>query len=99
MTTSTIQIKKISQHAVLPTRNTAESAGYDLYSCENKIIRPYGKAKISTGLQICVPSGTYGRIAGRSGLVIKSHIGIGGGVIDRDFRGIVGKVKKLMIIF
>lgn len=34
-----------------------------------------------------IPPNTYGRIAGRSSLALKRMIGIGGGVIDSDYRG------------
>ena len=43
-----------------------------------------------TDLQIQLPVGCYGRIAPRSGLALNHHIDIGGGVIDRDFRGNIG---------
>jgi len=38
-------------------------------------------------LAICVPSGTYGRVAPRSGLAAKNFIDTGAGVIDEDYRG------------
>ena len=43
-----------------------------------------------THLQRQLPVGFYGRIAPRSGLALNYHIDIGGGVIDRDFRGNIG---------
>ena len=42
---------------------------------------------IKTDLAIKVPSGTYGRIAPRSGLALKHGIDVGAGVIDQDYRG------------
>jgi len=47
---------------------------------------------ISRQKAICVPEGTYGRIAPRSGLAWKSHIDVGAGVIDEDYTGNVGVV-------
>lgn len=47
---------------------------------------------MKTGLQIKCPVGTYGRIAPRSGLAWKSHIDVGAGVVDADYRGDVGVV-------
>ena len=39
-----------------------------------------------------LPSGTYGRVASRSGLAVKNGLDVGAGVIDQDFRGEVGVV-------
>ena len=46
-----------------------------------------GKALVKTDLAIAVPSGTYGRVAPRSGLAAKNFIDTGAGVIDEDYRG------------
>ena len=43
-------------------------------------------------MQIQLPNDCYGRIAPRSGLALKYHIDIGGGVIDQDYRGNVGVI-------
>ena len=85
-----LRIKKLSENARTPTRGSCRSAGFDLYSSMDCEIPPFGKAKVTTDLQISVPSGTYGRIAPRSGLAINFHIDIGAGVLDEDFRGNVG---------
>lgn len=42
---------------------------------------------IDTGIQIQLPLGTYGRIASRSGIVVKHHIEVKAGVIDPDHTG------------
>ena len=39
-----------------------------------------------------VPHGTYGRVAPRSGLASKHFIDVGAGVIDEDYRGLLGVV-------
>lgn len=39
-----------------------------------------------------VPSGTYGRVAPRSGLAAKHMIDVGAGVVDEDYTGNVGVV-------
>ncbi len=46
-----------------------------------------GKVAVRTGLSIAVPSGTYGRVAPRSGLAARHFIDVGAGVIDEDYRG------------
>ncbi len=67
----------------------AGSAGLDLYSAENGIVPARGRVLISTGLQLGIPRGYYGRIAPRSGLAFWQSLDVGGGVIDPDYRGIV----------
>ena len=52
---------------------------------------------MKTDIQIKVPSGTYGRIASRSGLSWKHHIDIGAGVVDEDYRGNVGEFSQSAI--
>ncbi|KAG6828683.1 hypothetical protein H0H93_014794 [Arthromyces matolae] len=65
---SNLLIKRLSEKARIPTRGSPLSAGYDLYSAEDKIIPARGKALVDTQLSIAVPAGTYGRVAPRSGL-------------------------------
>lgn len=47
---------------------------------------------MKTDLSIAIPSGTYARVAPRSGLAWKSFIDTGAGVIDEDYRGNVGVI-------
>ena len=48
---------------------------------------PEGKAIVKTGIAVALPPDNYGRIAPRSGLAAKSHIQVGAGVVDEDYRG------------
>jgi dUTP pyrophosphatase len=82
-------VKRHSDKARIPTRGSAFSAGYDLYSAERKVIPAHGKALVDTQISIAVPPGTYGRVAPRSGLASKFMIDTGAGVVDADYRGIV----------
>lgn len=74
---------------IAPAKATLSSAGFDLCSVEAVEIPPGGRALISTGLSMRCPTGTYGRIAPRSGLSIKYGINVLGGVIDPDYTGII----------
>lgn len=76
-----------------PQRKTSGSAGFDLYACENKIVKSQRRALISTGVKIQVPEDCYARIAPRSGLAV-SEIDVGAGVVDSDYRG---ELKVLLI--
>ncbi|CAA0813331.1 Deoxyuridine 5-triphosphate nucleotidohydrolase [Striga hermonthica] len=87
-----LRVKKLSDKAVLPSRASPLSAGYDLSSATETKVPARGKALIPTDLSIAVPQGTYARVAPRSGLAWKHSIDVGAGVIDADYRGPVGVV-------
>jgi len=87
-----LRVKKLSENATIPTRATAGSIGYDLYSAENKTIDEFSHGLVKTDIAIEIPHGTYGHIMARSGLALRHAIAIGAGVIDFDFRGNVGVV-------
>jgi dUTP pyrophosphatase len=82
-----LRIKKLHEDAIIPTRTSPGSVGYDLYSMEDLIVPPMERAFISTGVCASLPPGVYGRIAPRSGLTLKHGIQTGAGVIDPDFTG------------
>ncbi|XP_073127023.1 deoxyuridine 5'-triphosphate nucleotidohydrolase [Henckelia pumila] len=90
--TSFLKVKKLSEKAVLPSRGSSLSAGYDLSSAADVKVPARGKAMIPTDLSIAIPEGTYARIAPRSGLTWKNSIDVGAGVIDADYRGPVGVI-------
>lgn len=91
-------VKRLSKTAILPNRGSEGAAGYDLYWCnvltssKETIIDPRNKAIVPTDISIALPTGTYGRIAPRSGLAVKHFLDVGAGVIDRDYRGPLGIV-------
>ncbi|RYR25415.1 hypothetical protein Ahy_B02g059140 [Arachis hypogaea] len=71
----------VSDNAVLPSRASPLSAGYDLSSAVDTKIPARGKDLVATNLSISIPEGTYARIAPRSGLPLKHWIDVGAGVI------------------
>lgn len=87
-----LRVKRLSEHAILPTRGSPGAAGYDLSSAYDDVVPAHGKAIIKTDLSIAIPHGTYARIAPRSGLAVKHFIDTGAGVVDEDYRGPVGVV-------
>tara|TARA_B100000401_G_scaffold48427_1_gene28404 strand:+ start:1399 stop:1830 length:432 start_codon:yes stop_codon:yes gene_type:complete len=83
----TLQIKRLTLDATLPTRASPGSVGYDLYSLNDLVIQPNSRDIVSTGVCATIPYGCYGRIAPRSGLTVKYGIHVGAGVIDPDYTG------------
>lgn len=89
---STLQVKRLFDSAILPTKGSYFSAGHDLYTPIDITVGARGKIIIALGISVAIPTGYYGRIAPRSGLAAKKCIDIGAGVIDSDYRGEVGVV-------
>jgi dUTP pyrophosphatase len=86
-------VKRASENATLPSKATIMSVGYDLHASEDRIVQKCGgRNLIPTDLIVCIPFGHYGRIAPRSGLAWKNGIDVGAGVIDPDYRGLVGVI-------
>ena len=59
-----IRVKKLDEHAVLPTRGSVDAAGYDLYvkTTEDTVIPPHETVMIGTGLAMEIPQGYFGAI-------------------------------------
>jgi len=87
----TIKCKRVRSGATLPSRATAESAGFDLSAClEEPVVIPAGETKmIPIGVAVELPGGTAGMLYSRSGLSLKHGIALinGVGVVDSDYRG------------
>lgn len=86
-----IRIKKLSETAVIPTKGTPGSAGYDLYACIGAAvsINPGETTMVGTGLALEIPTGYVGLIYARSGLATDKGLAPANkvGVCDSDYRG------------
>lgn len=86
-----INVKKLRDNAVIPTRGSEYAAGYDLYAAidETVVIGPHETQKIGTGLSFELPENTFGMIVARSGLATKEGLRPANcsGVCDSDYRG------------
>lgn len=86
-----IQIKKLDDKAIIPTRGSQHAAGYDLYACaeEDVIIPPHSTVKVGTGIAMAIPEGYFGAVYARSGLSSKQGLRPANcvGVVDSDYRG------------
>ncbi|OIW04421.1 hypothetical protein TanjilG_32613 [Lupinus angustifolius] len=68
--TPLLRVKKLSANAVLPSRASPFSAGYDLSSAVATKVPARGKALVATDLSISIPEGTYARV----GFVLCVHV-------------------------
>ena len=86
-----VNVKKLKDNAVVPTRGSEYAAGYDLYACTNEavMIPAHQTVKIGTGLAFELPSNTFGAIFARSGLATKLGLRPSNcvGVCDEDYTG------------
>ncbi|MDE7158040.1 MAG: dUTP diphosphatase, partial [Clostridiales bacterium] len=86
-----VQVKKLSENAVLPKYGSSYAAGADLYACEKEPVEiGAGETKfIHTGIAVELPAGTVGLVYARSGLACKQDLAPANkvGVIDCDYRG------------
>ena len=89
-----IKYSKLHPDGKEPFRANDSDAGYDLFSTEYATLDPFQRKLISTGINIEIPEGFYGRVAPRSGLACKKGIDVMAGVIDSGYRG---DIKVLLI--
>ena len=79
--------RELYDSITLPKRSTSKSAGYDIKSMENIIIKPREHVKIKTGLKVCMNDDEVLYIFSRSSLGLKYGVTMANsvGVIDADF--------------
>ena len=97
--TLNLKIKRITETAVLPTQNSTQAAGLDLYADipvgnnilppQSLLIEPHQTIYVGTGLSMSIPEGFFGAIYARSGLACKQSLRPANcvGVVDSDYRG------------
>ena len=86
-----IEIRRLTPEATLPTRAHADDAGLDLYSLEDVTLAPGKGAMARTGIALAVPPGHVGLVCDRSSLA-RRGLKTAGGIIDAGYRGELGVV-------
>jgi len=87
-----IRIKLLNNSAKIPTKNSPDEAGYDLYSSDDHIIKPMERKLVKTGIAMSIPYGYYGHISDRSGLALKKGAHCLGKIVDPTYRGEIGVI-------
>jgi len=86
-----INYKKLNEFAKEPTSGSKYAAGVDLYAATDEplLVFPHTTEKVSTGIAVDLPLGTFGAIFARSGIATKRGLRPANcvGVIDADYRG------------
>jgi len=91
-----IKVKKLVEHAQLPTYGTEQAIGADLYSAEDIMIPPHEWKMVSNGLSIQPNMFCDMQVRPRSGLAAKYGVTVlnAPGTIDPDYRG---ELKTILI--
>ena len=86
-----VRFKKLRENAKVPTRATKNSAGYDLYSTNDKVvyIDSEDTVEFKIGIAVELPDGYFGAVVARSGLSTRRGLRPANcfGVVDSDYRG------------
>ncbi|MCF7872277.1 dUTP diphosphatase [Candidatus Woesearchaeota archaeon] len=82
-----IQIKKLTNEAIIPRYVRENDAAMDIHSIESYILKPGERKAFKTGISIAFPPGNVIVVKDRSGLAAKYGITTLAGVIDSDYRG------------
>ena len=83
----------LDEGAMMPTRAHETDAGLDLYSREDATIPPRtdrlkeNSYVFDTGVHVVLPSRNYGKIEGKSGLMVNHSVCSLGGVVDEGYTG------------
>ena len=87
----TVKYYTVSEFAKEPHQPTEDSAGYDLFAAETKTFLPKTVDTLLLELRWAIPTGFYGKLFPRSGILKEHFVSIDAGVINADFRGIILK--------
>jgi len=81
--------KRLHADAILPSYQTAGSAGFDLHTIHDGLIQPGEVGLFDTGWSVAVPEGYEMQVRPRSGLALNHGVTVlnAPGTIDSDYRG------------
>lgn len=87
-----LKVQKVHEDAIIPNYAHIGDAGLDLFSIEEKLLKPGDSTLIKTGIKIELPEQTEAQIRPRSGLALKKGITVLNtpGTIDEGYRGEIG---------
>ena len=93
--TRNLQVKKIHQDAYNPVYNYESDSGFDLYSVEEIVLDPFGRALVPTGLAFGIPEEYEIQVRPKSGLALNQGLTVLNtpGTIDSGYDG---EIKVIM---
>ena len=89
LTKKIISYKKLSVDTMTPQYAYNMDSGFDLYSTEDMILPPFGRALVPTGLSFDLPQGYEMQVRTKSGLAINQGLMVlnSPGTVDRGYQG------------
>jgi len=86
---------KLNSDAVDPSYNYDGDSGFDLYSTEEVVLPPFGRALVSTGLAFEIKDGYEIQVRSKSGLALKQGLMVlnSPGTVDNSY---IGEVKVIL---
>lgn len=94
-----LQVKKLRDDAIIPTRGTAKSSGLDLYAVEDTVIFSGSTTLVKTGIAFGIPEGYEIQVRPRSGLSLKTGLIVKNspGTVDQDYLGECAVIMHLLV--
>ncbi len=89
MLSQQIEIETIHPDAIFPSYNYPSDSGFDLYSVEEVILEPFGRAIIPTGLKFSFNEGYEIQVRTKSGLALNQGLIVANspGTVDQGYTG------------
>ena len=93
-----LEVKKLREDAIIPTRGSAKSSGLDLYAVEDVEIELGQTKLVKTGVAFGIPEGYEIQVRPRSGLSLKTGLRIcnSPGTVDQDYTGECAVIMQLL---
>jgi dUTP diphosphatase len=84
-----LEVKRLDPGLPLPQYAHTGDAGLDLLAAQDVTLKPGERALIPTGIAVAIPPGYAGFVQPRSGLALRSGLGLPNspGLIDSGYRG------------
>lgn len=83
-----LEFKRLNDDVKIPTYAYPSDSGFDLYSTEEIIIEPFGRALIPTGIALNIPDGYEIQVRSKSGLALNQGLMVlnSPGTVDNGYQ-------------